>query len=389
MALFTSTGPADPTTYLPGAGAGVAGAPPSGLDAKVVNLLTFTEQAGFVYEPWQVAAFVTAVRTKPFVVLAGVSGLGKTKLPRLVERATNAELTIKPVKPDWTDSTEVIGYEDLADKFHPGALLQAASAATADPDRQHFFLLDELNLARVEYYLAEFLSLLEERWRDDADGTVKSPPLAESAPPDTHGNDWSSVYLPGNFAVIGSVNMDETTHGFSRKVLDRAFILEFGDVDLANFGTPGSPTPSSWDASDWQPEYLRIAEYPDPDNDAKIEDVVQVLSKLNEHLAEQQLHVGYRVRDEIALFCVHAQAVLPSFVTLSGEDVDPLDLAIMMKILPRIQGGSQGIRVLLDALAIWAAGGEDGTGRQFSFCAKRIAIMKDRFDQEGFTSYWL
>jgi hypothetical protein len=379
---------ADATAYLPVAGDGSTDGGPSNLDAKVAALQTYTEQAGFVYEPWQVAAFVTAVRTKPFVVLAGVSGLGKTKLPRLVAEATGADLRITPVKPDWTDSSEVVGYEDLTGDFHPGALLREAEAATGDSENEHFFLLDEMNLARVEYYLAEFLSLLEERQRDQGDGRIKSPPLAEAAPPDSSGKDWSGIYLPGNLAVVGSVNMDETTHGFSRKVLDRGFILEFGDVDLANFGNPGTPSPQTWTASDWEGDYLRITEHPNL-NDPIIQDVVQVLSKLNDHLSELQLHFGYRVRDEIALFCINAHAVVPQFVTLGGEDVDPLDLAIMMKVLPRIQGGSQGLRTLLDALATWAAGGETGTERQFPFCAKRIAIMRERFDQEGFTSFWL
>jgi hypothetical protein len=379
-----ATGPANPTSYLPGLSGGA-----SGLEAKVEDLRAFVDESGFVYEPWQVAAFVTAVRTKPFVVLAGVSGLGKTKLPRLIERGTNARLEIKEVKPDWTDSSEVIGYEDLTDKFHPGTLLRAAEAAAADPDTQHFFLLDELNLARVEYYLAEYLSLLEERWRDPADGKIKSAPLAKSSPLDSSGKDWSGIYLPSNLAVIGSVNMDETTHGFSRKVLDRGFVLEFGDVDLSSFGSPGAtPTPATWTAADWQSDYLRITDHPDL-TDPIIVDVVDVLTKLNDHLAALQLHFGYRVRDEVALFCIGAEAVRSSFITLSGEDVEPLDLAIMMKILPRIQGGSQGLRALLDALAQWAAGGEDGTGRQFPFCARRIAIMRDRLTQEGFTSFWL
>jgi hypothetical protein len=377
MTLGFQGQPADPASYLPGLASATAQA------QKVEQLIDYTAASGFTYEPWQVAAFVVAARTKPFIILAGVSGLGKTKLPRLVVQATDGELTTVPVKPDWTDSSELIGYEDLASTFHPGALLLAAEQASTDPYRQHFLLLDEMNLARVEYYLAEFLSVMEERWFDSASKNFASPPLAPTAADPT----WTNVSIPPNLTVVGSVNMDETTHGFSRKVLDRGFIIELADVDLENFGGAGSPTPAPWTATDWVSAYPRIADA--ETEQPPVSDVVAVLNELNDYLSDQQLHVGYRVRDEIALFCLNATPLSASFVTSGGEEVDSLDLAIMMKVLPRIQGGTQGIGTLLTALSAWATGGGDGLGRQFPMCAKRLAIMQRRLVEEGFTSFWL
>jgi AAA domain (dynein-related subfamily) len=381
VALALEPNRAEPTSYLPG----LSGTTGSG--GKVEELVDYAAKSGFAYEPWQIAAFVAAARTKPFIVLAGVSGLGKTKLPRLIAQATNGELLTEPVKPDWTDSSEVIGYEDLAGVFHPGALLRVAKRAAGDSNRQYFLLLDEMNLARVEYYLAEFLSIVEERWYDSTTKSFVSPPLAPHARPDPANANWTEVSIPANLTLIGSVNMDETTHGFSRKVLDRGFIVELADVDLDNFGSSGTPAVTPWTAAEWRGAYARVT---DADTQKPpVVDVVAVLGELNDYLSMLQLHVGYRVRDEVALFCLNAEPIASAFVTSGGEDVDPLDLAIMMKVLPRIQGGTQGIGTLLEVLATWAAGGEDGLGRQFPMCAKRIAIMRQRFDQEGFTSFWL
>ena len=388
MPLLSPSGPAAPSAYLPGQRSPASQATGGPIDELVSDMATFIDQSGFVYHPWQIAAFVTAARTKPFVVLAGVSGLGKTKLPRLISEASDSALTVTPVKPDWTDSSEIIGYTDLTDGFHPGALLRAAQKAVEDPSKHHFLLLDELNLARVEYYLAEFLSVLEER-RVESDGLIRSPALLGTSASGPVTGNWSETFLPNNFTLLGSVNMDETTHGFSRKVLDRAFVLELSDVDMANFGAvEGVPQGNKWTPADWTGIGLQVSDGMDLSS-LIVLSAVQELEQLNGYLARLQLHVGYRVRDEIILFCMNAQNALSSFVTLGGEDIDPLDLAIMMKVLPRVQGGSQGVRMLLDSLAIWAAGGEDGSGRQFGVCAERIGVMSDRFNQEGFTSFWL
>ncbi|MFM8218327.1 MAG: hypothetical protein ACKOJF_05330, partial [Planctomycetaceae bacterium] len=103
-----------------------------GLDAAVRDLVARIDAQGFVFEPWQVAAYVTAVRTKPFVILAGVSGTGKSKLPALVAEATGAAPPRRiAVRPDWTDSSDVMGYVDLQDRFRPGLVLRSLREAAS------------------------------------------------------------------------------------------------------------------------------------------------------------------------------------------------------------------------------------------------------------------
>lgn len=386
---------ADPTAYLPTAnpppvGAGLSVAASSnpivgaGFDTKVEHVCRFVEARGFVFDPWQIAAFITAARTKPFVILAGISGTGKTKLPRLVAEATGAEIEVIPVRPDWTDGSELLGYERITGTFVPGRLLRLAQRAEAAPNRQFFALLDEMNIARVEHYMADVLSHIEER--DRRSGTLRSRPLVPEAT-DVAGVVWNATCLPSNLCIVGSVNMDETTHGFSRKVLDRSFVIEFSDIDLTRFGdSTETVAATSWTAAEWEQKHLTLADHPDR-KDGLVEDVIGALGAINDALTPAQLQVGYRVRDEIALFCLNARDCRSTFTTPDGGDVDPLDLAITMKILPRIQGGGASLQGVLERLLAWANPTASGS-RVFPLCRERLTLMRDRL-RTGFTSYWL
>jgi len=130
------------------------------------SLIEHIASQGFIFEPWQIATYVTALRTKPFVILAGVSGTGKSKLPALISQATGGNCHLIPVRPDWTDSSDVLGYCDLQGQFKPGALLRIVREAANNPDKHYVCILDEMNLARVEHYFAEVLSQVENRHPD-------------------------------------------------------------------------------------------------------------------------------------------------------------------------------------------------------------------------------
>lgn len=358
----------------------------------VDGVVRFVEAKGFVFEPWQVAAFVTAVRTKPFVILAGISGTGKTKLPKLVAQATGAHFRRIPVRPDWTDSSELLGYEKLGTgaTFVPGHLLRVAREAQENPDQQFFVLLDEMNVARVEYYLAEVLSHLEERERQP-DGTIASDPLV----PNASDTEWASIRLPGNLTIVGSVNMDETTFGFSRKVLDRSFVVEFSTVSLSSVNPLGElEATEPWPVDRWRPSSLSLAEHPNHSHE-EVGRVIAALETINEALTPMQMQVGYRVRDEVAMFVLSALDCAESFVGDDASVTNPLDLAIAMKVLPRIQGTGPTLRTALSQLLSWAdpsSGSESTTGfetESFPFCADRLSMMRQRLDDTGFTSFWL
>ncbi len=388
MPLSLMSDVADVEDYLPAAPAAAVpvsrpAATASAVARNTVDIqavLDYLEARGFHFAPWQVASYITAIRTKPFVILAGVSGTGKSALPRLVAEATGAVTTTVPVRPDWNDSSELLGYKNLKSDFEPGHFITFANEAASNPDKHYFFLLDEMNIARPEYYFAEVLSRIEEAGvlLDGAPAT----PLKQDA-----GERWGQVVIPSNLAIVGSVNMDETTFGFSRKVLDRAFVIEFTDVDLSLIGGGGAtPTPQQWHSNAWRRESATLASHPGRGEPSVVR-VIETLTELNELLQPAQLHFGYRVRDEIAMFVLAAEQQPDQFESTEGGQIDPLDLAISMKVLPRIQGSGPTISNLLKQLAEWAQP-SGGAASAFPVSAQRIDLMQRRLAETGFTNYW-
>ncbi len=379
----------------------------------MLNLVEYIKNKGFHFEPWQIACYVTALRTKPFVILAGVSGTGKSKLPALVAEATGGFARLIPVRPDWTDSAEVIGYSDLQNNFRPGQLLQyiAVAQKAENVSTQHVCIIDEMNLARVEHYFAEVLSRIEDREKIANGYQSKQLFSGELKLEDRC---WGEHGITPNLAIVGTVNMDESTHGFSKKVLDRAFTIELSDVDLDLRPTAtDNELPVPWPLEKWQPRAIRLGELSNltAGENILIGNVITSLKQINAILIQAQLQVGYRTRDEIALFVIHAQESLEFFKTEIGDIIDPLDLALMMKILPRIAGGSSPVRTSVLGLLGWAYNGEElvsekdaepllekwkSSGQagvlpdaKFPRTAAKLCLMLDRLRNDGFTSFWL
>jgi hypothetical protein len=385
--------------------------------ARFESLLTQIQRRGFQFEPWQIAAYVTALRTKPFVILAGVSGTGKSKLPALVAELTGMAETVRiAVRPDWNDSSEVLGHVDLQGFFRPGVILQQLRDAGLKSACFHTCLVDEMNLAPVEYYFAELLSAMEDIQRLPSGG-YWSTPVSGSVFGDD--DEWTRVCIPPNFALVGTVNVDETTHGFSRKVLDRAFTLELSNIDLSRVSgrssrdvQSGSDAIHAWPVSFWLAGHRRIADVLTSGLriPTEISAATEILDQINRVLIRAQLQVGYRVRDEVGLFLYNAREIAAGFRTAAGAAVDPLDLALWMKVLPRITGSSQSIRWVLGALATIAqhgtladlSGGLEETSRagfsvflpeesvpaRFPMFLARLRMMFQRLEREGFTSFW-
>jgi hypothetical protein len=368
---------------------------------------------GFVYEPWQIAQYITAIRTKPFVILAGISGTGKSKLPALVAEATGGVATLVPVRPDWTDSADVLGYTNLEGNFRPGPLLEIAREAAMNLDQFHTGIIDEMNLARVEQYFAEVLSRIEDR-KPQPNGGYRTAPLVWQIPKEDDAA-WREVVIPENLAIVGTVNMDESTHDFSRKVLDRAFTIELSQVDLSQWSVNGAraAAASMWPATAWYPIAIELSELTNPTDKqrSEVERAIGALEAVNHLLKPAQLQVGYRTRNEVAFFLLHAEQIAEAFVDREGNPVDPLDLALQMKILPRIAGRSEAIRKCVSGLLGWATtelhvvSEEDvnaiveaweTAGRPVSLpnskyprLAARLCLMWQRFAADGYTSYWL
>jgi len=356
---------------------------------------------GFHYSLAEVANFYLCMRTKPLAMLAGISGTGKTQLVRQFAKAIgygdSDHCVLIAVRPDWADSSDLIGYANIQGKFETKPLLDVMARAIEHPDELYFVILDEMNLARVEHYFSEFLSFIETRGRDNDDVIVTEPLISRA---DVNGG--RPIYLPQNLMVVGTVNMDETTHAFSRKVLDRANAIEMNDIDLAWVSPPRDVGPVSGIHADaLRSPFLNSNDLTDGHKQA-LEAPMAFLMKVNATLEPAGLHFGYRVRDEVAFYLtLHREEALES---LDGFDADAaMDFQLMQKVLPRIQGSSLSvlkvlIRLLrlltnkpLDDEAEYSVIEKEVSPEQTRYprSVKKLLFMLQRFHDDGFTSFWL
>jgi 5-methylcytosine-specific restriction protein B len=239
--------------------------------------------------------------------------------------------------------------------------------ARPHPVEPRFIILDEMNLARVEYYFAEILSVLESA-RDPRTGyTTQELPLHGERRPvkDGAADDPSAVAVPPSVAlppglfVVGTVNTDETTHAFSPKVLDRAFSIEFNEVDLSQRGTVTASLPSP--LGEGLRSLLRAVWGPDRDlawsralDDPRF---LSWLGTLNQSLRPSGFHFGYRVRDEIARFVGYAMTspLADGFCEHSDDVfVGACDAAVLMKVLPKFHGPKAKLTEPLECVLAWA-----------------------------------
>ena len=353
------------------------------------QIKSYIAAKGFTYDDGLIENFYLSLKSKPFVILAGTSGTGKTRLVKLFAEAIGADYKMVSVRPDWSDGSDLFGHTDLNGNFIDGPICAAFDSAIEEPARPVLLCLDEMNLARVEYYLSDFLSVIESRDRDDS-GKVVTDQIAQY-----------DGGIPDNLYIVGTVNMDETTFPFSKKVLDRANTIEFNYVDLIPgfdaFDTDIEPLhlPNAFLST----EYLVLTEDCEKEKDFVIE-ICDELQKVNAILRKANAHVGYRVRDEIVFYMLNNKKA-ENLLTYEQA----LDNEIMQKILPRIQGSQVAIRDLLIELFKYCMGNYSGldtesgnAGKQmqtmadsakYPESAKKIGYMMTRYEEDGFTSYWL
>ena len=343
----------------------------------IPHIQTYIKSKGFNYSDANIKNLYLSLRSKPFVIISGISGTGKTKIVQLFAESIgateqNGQFMLIPVRPDWSDGSELLGYTDIANNFKEGPLTKLLIHAKDHPERPHFLLLDEMNLARVEYYFSDILSVMESRALT-ADGYT-SPKLGETATGD-------SLWFPGNLYIIGTVNMDETTHPFSKKVLDRANTLQFNDIDLLNFDFLKESTgeviePILLDNASLEAGYIQISHIY-PQHEQLIEEVSQQLEEINAILKSIHAQVGYRVRDEICFYLAHNE---DAEMLLSKNEA--LDFCYMQKILPHIAGSGERVEKVLTNLAQLL------TKDAFPLCAAKIKEMQGRLGDDEFTAFW-
>ncbi len=368
---------------------------------------------------------IMAIKTKPFLLLAGISGTGKSRIVRELARACWDEDSTeykaqKPknfemiqVKPNWHDSTELMGYVSRVSGspiYVIGDFLRFITKAWENLDVPHFLCLDEMNLAPVEQYFAEFLSVIESR-KSNEDGTITTDPILKKSTEDWYrvltaeltGNNETlrnrfleeGITIPQNLIVVGTVNMDETTFSFSRKVLDRAMTIEMNEVDLY---------------AGLDSKYERIGKLNSDmligtavegvdvyaDNEDVCNKVLTYLQAVNDVLNGTPFKVAYRTRNEFLLYVVNN---LPYNMDENGHEFSEdeviataLDEITSMKILSRIEGDDTKVKhSLLERLIttieaqLLALTGEDKKIESVSIA--KLKEMQERLSS-GYTSFW-
>lgn len=354
-----------------------------------------------------------ALRTKPFAILAGHSGTGKSQMVRRLAYMTCADEGLMAeakeknapgnycmiqVRPNWHDSTDLLGYySEMSGKFRSTPFVNFVAKAYAYPEIPFFVCLDEMNLAPVEQYFAEYLSAVESA--SDKSGQRLTDPLV----PKTYAADeviddaevrfneskaWYEAHgltLPKNLFVVGTVNMDDTTCQFSRKVLDRAMTIMMDKVAFEDMmDASKSVEPSEDDLL----EPGDIAQFLGGELRAQPLDVNQVnlLKAVDRVLGKTPFAVAYRFANEYALY--EASLIALTGVGKSEEtSKTALDHCVLMKVLPRIHGERKEMELLFRGKTDSVDTGLEGVlDKATTLSGKKMEEILDR--KSGYLSFW-
>lgn len=375
--------------------------------------------------------YLSALRTKPFMLLAGISGTGKSRIVRKLAQASVTEelqkkydpksvengfdrwqlhkpanFELVQVKPNWHNSLEVVGYKSNIGGSHYEftPFIEFVARAWKHQNIPFFLCLDEMNLAPVEQYFAEFLSAIESRSIENGeyetdpiikpfvefgevvctqmiDHLVGKVDASKVVPGSIEAKlverfKTKGLTLPPNLIVIGTVNMDETTFSFSRKVLDRAMSIVMNDVEYDKFFT-GETENDMTEFDDATKGLLidrPIRGLEAEDNGA--EQVEQYLTAINEVLNDTPFKLGYRAANE-ALLYVSAAHQFDGSIDVNAA----LDEFTLMKILSRIEGDKRSIGNLLDDL-------QRVINDSYPSSNKKLVQMAKTLQNKQFVSYW-
>lgn len=355
--------------------------------------------------------FVSSLLTKPFVILTGLSGSGKTKLAEAFSlwiSESEAQYCMVAVGADWTNRDPLLGFPNALGegqyvKPDSGALDLIIRAGN-DQAKPYFLILDEMNMSHVERYFADFLSAME-----STDGTISFHPDTEI---------WNScdvpheIKLPKNLFIIGTVNIDETTYMFSPKVLDRANVLEFrvSKPEMESF--LGEPQELNMDAlrgagTAMGESFVAKA----LQKGVTAEDLGTELMPFFEKLQEAGAEFGYRTASEIGRFVaickelaidpidanIMTQEDLEHSAIMARKDI--IDVTIIQKLLPKVHGSRNKIEKILKELGQLCLEqpendpfqvneeNEDKHPVKYSLSYEKLKRMHKRVISDGFTSF--
>ena len=376
----------------------------------------------------QTQPYLTAIRTKPFLLLAGISGTGKSRIVRKLAQATDdidsfakdedrwrlhkpANFELIQVKPNWHNSMDVVGFQSNIPEPHYEftPFVDFVVKAWCHENTPFFLCLDEMNLAPVEEYFAEFLSAIESRSVGE-DGGFETDPIIK--PFDSFGTELSGkmmhhfiemgydlpnrvetrlrkkgLTLPKNLIVMGTVNMDETTFSFSRKVLDRAMSIEMNEVNYDDFieGKTEYDIPQLTE----QNELLvnRPISAQEVKESIESQEVMEFLKGVNDILKGTPFKLGYRAANEAILYVAADKQLGANNLKAA------LDNFTLMKILSRIEGDDsklvtqQGDKLLDKLYELLNSEGVFASLENSKSLAK-LTNMQDTLKRDHFVSFW-
>ena len=353
-------------------------------------------EAGLLLDPVAIRRFSVSLLSKKFCILTGLAGSGKTKIAEAFAMwlcASPDQYRIVAVGADWTSNENLLGYADALQTgvYRPpvNGALELILRAHADTTNPYFLILDEMNLSHVERYFADFLSAME----------------SSNAPLSLHGVATglqaggvggagavtvpSSVALPNNLFIIGTVNVDETTYMFSPKVLDRANVIEFrataaqmdaflddpAGIDLDGLASQGVGFAAAF--VERAQADADIAALVDTQGTAVAPQLKADLLQVFDALVGVGAEFGFRTAKEIARFMViHKE--------LSGLDwqyKDALDAQVVQKLMPKLHGSARKLDAVLKALDTFA------TQHALVLTGEKVKRMQERLVRDGFTSF--
>lgn len=340
-----------------------------------------------------VCRYISSLIAKPFVILTGNSGTGKTRIAKQIsqylERHTDKgkNWLIVPVGADWTDNTKILGfYNPLEERYVATPILDFILQACENPSIPHFLILDEMNLSHVERYFSDFLSAME---------SDEEIPLYKNQIHKENSKEYKDVIpekirLPKNLFVTGTVNIDETTYMFSHKVLDRSNVVEFkpkkNDVLTLMTGT-------------CDVNVIKVADYGvaegfialaskirngicNIDNDV-LDQVRVFLDGIYDELEGNGFEFAYRTVKEIRQYF----AAVYELHNGNFNPIRTMDEQIVQKILPKIYGDRKQIGELLNNLELKCKKEIWESSEEMDLSLKKIDQMKKRLDKYQYASF--
>jgi len=389
----------------------------------VAHVNCFVQESGFHYDEWILENFYTCLKADYLVILAGISGAGKSKLPQLFAKAIGGEFELIPVRPDWNDDRDLLGFFNVRTRqYQSTRFVEFLIQANEDTNRLYIVCLDEMNLAPVEYYFAQLLSVLEsdnprlrppdealtpkvvdrfqerayieiERLQEEKSGTkgaIREAIDREISLQSQRVTDlerYQDIPIPKNIRFVGTVNVDHTTHGFSDKVLDRANVIQFERVNLGASLSEGRPEAKGLTFQ----QFSSFCEIDlSPEQDRLVEKFVSQLRQINQILEPSGMSIGFRILREVKRYM--------SLAIQGDYFADPkvaFDFQVKQRVLPKIRGmQSAELRESLEGLAEflraegYSHSYEKVAGRSRGGGKKRYGGMLQQLEGKGYVNYW-